>query len=98
MTTTVSEFNPDNPPDAIVSQRAFRPDIRSAAESLNVIRTLDEHRPGDMLQSPDEIRSIVPLRRDQIGAFSSKLIADTVSQVQGDVNRAISTSSGFTPY
>lgn len=100
MSTIVTEdqVNRDNPPDAIVSSRAFRPDIRSAAESLNIIRTLETHRAGDMLQTPDEIRSIVPLRRDQIGAFSSKLIADTVSQVQGDVNRAITTSTGFTPY
>ncbi len=87
-----------NPPDAIVGNTAYRPDPRMAAESMNYIRTLDEHRYGDMLQSPDETRSIVPLRRDQIGAFSSKLIADTVQQVQGDVTRAITTSTGFTPY
>jgi len=98
MPTVVSEFKEDNPPDAITSPRAFRPDIRAAAESLNLVRTLDAYKPGEMLQSPDEIRSIVPLRRDQIGAFSSKLIADTVAQVQGDTTRAINTSTGFTPY
>lgn len=98
MGVTVSEFNENNPPDAIVSPRAYRPDIRSAAEALNIVRTLDEHKPGDMLQSPEDMRSIVPLRRDQIGAFSSKLIADTVSQVQGDTTRAINTSTGFQPY
>lgn len=84
-------------PDAIVGN-AYRPDPRMAAESMNYIRTLDKHRPGDLLQTADETRSIVPMRRDQIGAFSSKLIADTVQQAQGDVQRAITTSTGFTPY
>ena len=87
----------ETPPDAIVGN-AYRPDPRMAAESMNYIRTLDKHRPGDMLQTSEETRSVVPMRRDQIGAFSSKLIADTVSQAQGDVQRAITTSTGFTPY
>lgn len=87
-----------NPPDAIVSSQAYRPDPHIAAASMNAVRTLDRYRPGDMLQSPDETRSIVPMRRDQIGPFSSKLIADTIHQVEGDVTRAITTSTGFTPY
>ncbi len=87
-----------SPPDAIVSANAYRPDPRMAAESMNYIRTLDMHRYGDMLQTAEETRSIVPMRRDQIGPFSSKLIADTVGQAQGDVQRAITTSTGFTPY
>lgn len=86
------------PPDAIVSSNAYRPDPRMAAESMNYIRTLDTHRPGDMLQTAEETRGIVPMRRDQIGPFSSKLVADTIAQTQGDVQRAISTSTGFTPY
>jgi len=86
------------PPDAIVSANAYRPDPRMAAESMNYIRTLDQHRYGDMLQTAEETRSIAPMRRDQIGPFSSKLIADTVQQAQGDVQRAITTSTGFTPY
>ena len=87
----------ESPPDAITSGNAYRPDPQIAAASMNYIRTLDKHRPGDLLQG-DETRSIVPMRRDQIGAFSSKLIADTVQQAQGDVQRAINTSTGFTPY
>lgn len=88
----------ESPPDIVVSANAYRPDPRMAAESMNYIRTLDQHRYGDMLQTAEDTRSIVPMRRDQIGPFSSKLIADTVSQAQGDVQRAITTSTGFTPY
>lgn len=86
-----------SPPDVILGN-GYRPDIHTAALSMNTIRTLDTHRYGDMLQTAEETRSVVPMRRDQIGPFSSKLIADTVSQAQGDVQRAITTSTGFTPY
>lgn len=88
------------PPDAIVSNQAYRPDPIQAAMMLNYARTLDVMRPGDMLQTPDETRAIVPVRRDQLPAVlaQNRMVADTVSQVQGDVNRAITTSTGFTPY
>lgn len=85
------------PPDVILGN-GYRPDIHTAAVSMNQIRTLDQRRYGEMLQTAEETRGIIPMRRDQIGPFSSKLVADTVAQTQGDVQRAINTSTGFTPY
>jgi hypothetical protein len=88
------------PPDAVTSSQAYRPDPIMAATSLNYVRTLDVMRPGDMLQTPDETRAVVPVRRDQLPAViaQNRMVAETVQQVQGDVTRAINTSTGFTPY
>lgn len=87
-----------NPPDAVVGN-AYRPDPAMAAAALaGVQRTLDMYRPGTMLQEPDEVRNIKPVSRGQLGALANQMIAQTVEQVQGDVNRAVTLSTGFTPY
>jgi len=61
--------------------------------------TLNKHRPGTMLETPDTVRSSgAVISRDQISSFLSKLNADTVAQTEASIKRAISTSTGFTPY
>ena len=61
--------------------------------------TLNKYRPGTMLETPDTVRnSGAVISRDQISSFLNKLNADTVAQTQASIQRAISTSTGFTPY
>lgn len=61
--------------------------------------TINKYRPGHVLETPDTVRnSGAVISRDQISSFLSKLNADTVAQTEASIKRAISTSTGFTPY
>lgn len=89
------------PPDARLGN-AYRPDAQQSGDVLRALMadlpTTERFRPGTMLQTPDETRSIAPMSKNQASAYGSKLVADTIAQTQGDVERAITTSTGFTPY
>ena len=84
-----------NPPDAIMRANTSSNPYGIPDEQL----TLNKHRPGEMLETPDTVRnSGAVISRDQISSFLNKLTADTVAQTKADIQRGISTSTGFTPY
>jgi hypothetical protein len=86
-----------NPPDAVIGP-GYRPDIAMASAALNAVLNRQMPPPDTMLYVPDDIRSIPFTEKARLGTFSSKLVQETVAQLQGDINRAINTGSGFQPY
>lgn len=86
------------PPDARVGN-AYRPDIAIASAALNeMLNRNGMPAPMTLLQSPDEVRSIASMGKGQLGSIANKLVADTIAQFNGDVQRGINTGSGFQPY
>lgn len=89
--------------DAVVGTNTYRPDIAQASAALNAVLNQGLPAPGTMLYDPEEIaRSSNPTpwitQKNQLGSYTSRWVAETVAQLQGDINRAITTSTGFAPY
>jgi len=61
-------------------------------------QTLNKYKSGHILQTPEIVRSAGAVSRDQLGSLLNKLNAETVANTQASIQRAISTSTGFTPY
>ncbi len=90
-----------NPPDAVVGTNGYRPDIAQASAALNAMLNRGTPNPGTILYDPEITRSAgTPwiTQKNQLGSYASKWVAETVAQLQGDINRAITTSTGFAPY
>jgi len=84
------EMASKNKPEAIMRNKYGVPESE---------RTLNRYKPGEMLDTPDTVRSSGGIvSRDQLSSFMSKMTADTLAQTNADIERAISTSTGFTPY
>ena len=99
------QYDPNNPPDAIVSSTTYRPDIGMASAALNAVlnREMPDLKSEEMLYDPSIKRSMPEgwerlSTREQVPGFANKLVNETVAQLKGDINRAVTTSTGFTPY
>ena len=99
------QYDPNNPPDFITNTTSYRPDIGMASAALNqtLNREMPPHGSEEMLYDPSIKRSMPEgweklVSRDGVNQFANKLVNETVAQLKGDINRAVTTSTGFQPY
>lgn len=95
----------ENPPDFRVENVNYTPEqIMAASAAMNAVLNRPLPAPGTVFYDPEEKRSLDPEgyplihQRSQLPQFASKLTQQTVQQLRGDIQRAVTTSTGFTPY
>jgi len=76
----------------------------AASAAMNAVLNRPLPAPGTLLYDPEEKRSLDPegfqpvLQRSQVPQFASRLTRETVAQLKGDINRAVTQATGFQPY
>lgn len=73
--------------DAVI-QNSVQASPDQMAANIRAVNDLSNR----VIQTPDEMRSVAPLSSHR------QITNETVEMLQGDVNRAITTATGFTPY
>jgi len=91
-----------NPPDARVENVSYTPEqIMAASAAMNAVLNRPLPAPGTLIYDPNEKRNLnedTVLQRSQVPQFASKLTRETVAQLKGDIQRAVTTTTGFQPY